>query len=305
MAFGVSNRVQDPTDWVRVDTAYGESYTSASLNKKLAGILPTGVYWGFEVVPASGMQVKVCPGPEYPKNVAVAERNGYSLTGTSEGELLVPVPAGFRGLLVLDMDYDHQLTRSAVRLVETASECHIVLAGLNVPVGAQAILPGHISYVPRQEGSPTLLAAQIARQAVAMERHGFDFADLTRQVEQSTQKSSDAEQRSREASAHMAEQEGNSELLAAQTAQQGVAIERVKFDIAELGREASREREERRAADRDLSAYQERQFRQAAEGIASLNRDSELLAAQIARGAVAAERRSLEFSGRLAWLEQN
>ena len=165
MAFGMNNRVQDPTDWVRVDTCYGESYTSASLNKKLAGVLPTGVYWGFEVAPASGMQVKVYPGPDpdYPKNVAVAERNGYSLTGTSEGELLVPVPAGFRGLLVLEMDYDHQLTRSAIRLVETASEYHIVLAGLNVPAGVQAILPGHITYAPRQESSPTLLAAQVAR----------------------------------------------------------------------------------------------------------------------------------------------
>ena len=69
-----NNSAQDPTQWVRVDVAYGESYTSAALNKKLAGILQTGVYWGFEVVPATGMNVKIYPGenPDYPKNVVVA-----------------------------------------------------------------------------------------------------------------------------------------------------------------------------------------------------------------------------------------
>lgn len=165
MSFGANNRAQSQTDWVRVDTCYGESYTSASLNKKLAGVLPTGVYWGFEVVPATGMQVKVYPGPnpDYPKNVAVAERNGYSLTGTSEGELLVPLPAGFRGLLVLEMDYDHQVTRSAVRLVETAAEHHIILAGLNVPEGATEISADMISYDRRQVGNPAMIVSNFAR----------------------------------------------------------------------------------------------------------------------------------------------
>lgn len=165
MSFGTNSRVQNQEDWVRVDTCYGESYTSASLNKKLAGVLPTGVYWGFEVVPATGMQVKVYPGPDpdYPKNVAVAERNGYSLTGTSEGELLVPVSAGFRGLLVLEMDYDHQLTRSAVRLVETPMEHHIVLAELNVPEGATEIAAVMISYDRRQVGNPAMIVSNFAR----------------------------------------------------------------------------------------------------------------------------------------------
>ena len=164
MSFGANNRAQSQTDWVRVDTCYGESYTSASLNKKLAGVLPTGVYWGFEVVPATGMQVKVYPGtdPDYPKNVAVAERNGYSLTGTSEGELLVPVSAGFRGFLVLEMDYDHQVTRSAVRLVETAAEYHIVLAGLDIPQDAAEISADMISYDRRQVGNPAMIVSSFA-----------------------------------------------------------------------------------------------------------------------------------------------
>jgi hypothetical protein len=56
-----SNSEQDPTQWVRVDVGWREAYTSAGLNRKLAGVLQTGVYWGFEVVPATGMNIKIYP----------------------------------------------------------------------------------------------------------------------------------------------------------------------------------------------------------------------------------------------------
>jgi hypothetical protein len=166
-----NNSAQDPTQWVRVDIAYGESYTSAALNKKLAGIMPTGVYWGFEVVPATGRQVKIYPGenPDYPKNVVVVERNGYSLTGTSEGEYLLAVPAGFNGYVVVEIQYDHQFTYSAVRLVETPLESHVVLAKLTVPANAAVMLPAYIDYGPRQEGSFEFISAKMARQVVALE----------------------------------------------------------------------------------------------------------------------------------------
>ena len=136
---------QDPTQWIRVDVAYGVSYTSAALNKKLAGILEPGVYWGFEVIPANGMNVKIYPGenPDYPKNVVVAERNGYSLTGTSEGEFILPVTAGFTGYVVVELQYDSQLTYAAVRVIQTPLESHIVLAKLTIPASAKSILPAY------------------------------------------------------------------------------------------------------------------------------------------------------------------
>jgi hypothetical protein len=181
-----NNSVQDPTQWVRVDIAYGESYTSAALNKKLAGILPTGVYWGFEVVPATGRQVKIYPGanPDYPKNVVIVERNGYSLTGTSEGEYLLPVPAGFNGYVVVEIQYDHQLTYSSVRLAETPLESHVVLARLSVPANAATILPAYIDYGPRQEGNPALMVAQMALQVITLERHNLELAGRLSLLEQ-------------------------------------------------------------------------------------------------------------------------
>ena len=185
--FGTNNRAQDPTQWVQIDVAYGESYTSAALNKKLAGVLATGVYWGFEVVPATGRQIKIYPGEpplDYPKNVVVVERNGFSLTGTSEGEFLLPVPAGFNGFVVIELQYDHQLTHSAVRLVETPLESHVILAKLNVPTTATAILPAYISYEPRQEGSPALLVAQMALQVITLERRNLELAGRLALLEQ-------------------------------------------------------------------------------------------------------------------------
>jgi hypothetical protein len=181
-----NNSAQDSAQWVRVDVAYGESYTSAALNKKLAGILQTGVYWGFEVVPATGRQVKIYPGndPDYPKNVVVAERNGYSLTGTSEGEYLLAVPAGFNGYVVVEIQYDHQLTYSAVRLVETPLESHVVLAKLTVPANAAVMLPAYIDYGPRHEGSPALMAARMALQVIALERHNLELAGRLALLEQ-------------------------------------------------------------------------------------------------------------------------
>jgi hypothetical protein len=181
-----NNSAQDPTQWVRVDVAYGESYTSAALNKKLAGILATGVYWGFEVVPATGKQVKIYPGedPDYPKNVVVVERNGYSLTGTAEGEFLLPVPAGFNGYAVVEIQYDHQLTYSSVRLVETPLESHVVLAKLTVPTNAAVILPAYIDYGPRQEGSPALMTARMALQVITLEHHNLELAGRIASLEQ-------------------------------------------------------------------------------------------------------------------------
>lgn len=178
---------QDPTQWIRADVAYGESYTSAALNRKLAGIIPTGVIWGFEVTPGTGRTIRVHPGeaPEYPKNVVVVERNGYSLTGISEGELLVAVPAGnFTGYVVIEIQYDLQVTHSAVRLLQTPLESHVVLAKLTVPASAASILPAYIDYGPRQEGNPALLVARMALQVITLETRNLELAGRIALLEQ-------------------------------------------------------------------------------------------------------------------------
>jgi hypothetical protein len=177
---------QDPAQWIHTDIGYGESYTSAALNRKLAGVLATGVYWGFEVVPAPGRQVKIYPGedPDYPKSVVVVERNGYSLTGTAEGEFLLAVPAGFAGYLVIEILYDLQLTSAAIRLVTTPLDSHVVLAKLTVPANAATILPAYIDYSPRQEGSPALMIARMALQVITLEHHNLELAGRLALLEQ-------------------------------------------------------------------------------------------------------------------------
>jgi hypothetical protein len=177
MPSGTNNSAQAPTDWIRVDVAWGESYTSAALNKKLAGVLPSGVYWGFEVVTAAGRKVKIYTGenPDYPKNVVIVERNGYSLTGVSEGEYLLDVAAGYVGYVVIEIQYDLQLTYSAVKLVQTPLDTHVILAKLTVPSNAVNILPAYISYAQRQEGNPALLVAQMTQQVVALEAHNLEL----------------------------------------------------------------------------------------------------------------------------------
>jgi hypothetical protein len=173
-----SDSMQDPTQWIRVDFGWRENYTSAALNRKLSGILPTGVHWGFEVVPATGMNVKIYPGenPDYPKNVVVAERNGYSMTGTSEGEFILPVTAGFNGYVIVELQYDLQHTYSAIRLIQTPLESHVILAKLTVPANAAVILPAYIDYGPRQEGNSALLIAQMTLQVVTLEHHNLELA---------------------------------------------------------------------------------------------------------------------------------
>ena len=63
------------------DIQWREQYTSASLNRKLAGIIPTGVYRGFAVTENGNNTVTV----DTLNGVAVCESNGYSLTVRGDG----------------------------------------------------------------------------------------------------------------------------------------------------------------------------------------------------------------------------
>ena len=186
MPFGPNNSAQSPSEWIRADIFYGESYTSAALNRKLAGVLPAGVIWGFEVTPASGRQVKIWPGPDpdYPLNVVVVERNGYSLTGRAEGEYLLPVPAGFAGYVVIEVLYDHQVTSTAIKLAETPLESHVVLAKLHVPQNAATMLPSYIRYTGREEANPALMVAKLVNQVVTLETHNLETAARLAVLEQ-------------------------------------------------------------------------------------------------------------------------
>lgn len=73
------------------DIQWREQYASAALNRKFAGIIPTGVYRGFTVTENGDNTVTV----DTLNGVAVCESNGYSLTVRGDGtpEVLT-VPEG-------------------------------------------------------------------------------------------------------------------------------------------------------------------------------------------------------------------
>ena len=66
---------------LRQSVRWGEEYVSRGLNAKFAGIIKPGVYRGFRLRPGGGMSVLVDHDPDYPRSVAVVERDGYSLGG--------------------------------------------------------------------------------------------------------------------------------------------------------------------------------------------------------------------------------
>ena len=132
---------QQPDDDLRIDTAWRENYSGASMNQKLHGIVNTGVYSGFKVTPAaSGLSVEIA-GLGDP-NIAIIEVETYSLTArmpkTSKKQL--GVVAGKIQYVVLEAVYArHQESTVKLLVKETVSADHLVVATLDIPEGATAV----------------------------------------------------------------------------------------------------------------------------------------------------------------------
>ena len=162
------------------DIRWKEPYVSAGLNRKLAGVLPAGVYWGYEVAPAGGLLVRVWPGddPDYPDSVAVADRDGYSVTVRQSGEDTVNMAGreGGTAYVVLEMAYaPNQETVAALLAVVEPAEHHVVLAKLAIPAGATAITADMLDFTPRTLGNPALLAMGYASSLMAVMTSNIDL----------------------------------------------------------------------------------------------------------------------------------
>lgn len=135
-----------------------EPYVSAGLNRKLAGILPAGVYRGFGVYAKSGMTVETRPETvDYPLSVAVVDRNGYNFTVTADAAEEVTVQQGTSGVryLVLDALYQEQgggYQQLSVVAEADIEDYHVVLARLTIPQGTSVILDSMIDYLGRTRG---------------------------------------------------------------------------------------------------------------------------------------------------------
>ena len=142
-----------------------ERYASFAINRKLAGILSPGIYWGFEVSPAGGMNIRVHHGdnPDYPASVAVIEREGYSITLRMDAEEVIDIPGSGDWYVVLEAYYTPgQETYQTLKMVTSPADHHVILAKISVPEGAEEILDDMISYEERMIGNPALGLLQLS-----------------------------------------------------------------------------------------------------------------------------------------------
>ncbi|MCD9516411.1 hypothetical protein [Photobacterium carnosum] len=139
---------QQPDDDLRIDTAWRENYSGASMNQKLHGIVNKGVYSGFKVTPTSGLSVEISGLGD--QNIAIIEVGTYSLTARmpklSKKQLGV-VATGTVQYVVLEAMYA-RYQESTVKLLvkETINSDHVVIATLNVPLGATRLTSEMITH---------------------------------------------------------------------------------------------------------------------------------------------------------------
>ncbi len=131
---------------------WGENYVSRALNIKMAGVIPAGVYHGFVVKPAGDMAVCIEHEQDYPRSVAVVERDGYSLTVTMEDPGTVKIPAPGKWFICIEAYYapTKQGYQRVVARQEVADH-HVVLAAVSVDDGKTVITDSMIDFAPRND----------------------------------------------------------------------------------------------------------------------------------------------------------
>lgn len=126
---------------------WGENYVSQALNIKAAGIIPTGVYHGYQVKPCNDMAILIDHDEDYPRSVAVIERDGYSLTVIMDDPGKITIPAPGNWFICIEAFYN-STKQGYQRIVarEKVETHHVVLAS----VKADGTSPLEISYAERQ-----------------------------------------------------------------------------------------------------------------------------------------------------------
>lgn len=142
---------------LRQNVKWGERYVSSGLNKKFAGIITPGVYHGFRVKPGGVMKVFIDHDANYPRSVAVVERDGYSLNITMDDPGYVDIPAVGTWYIVIEAFYiETQPGYERVVAQETVEEHHVVLAKVTVADSTASITADMISEEDRVEPNTNL-----------------------------------------------------------------------------------------------------------------------------------------------------
>lgn len=146
------------------DIQYLEPISSAALNRKFTGIVPPGIYRGFEYSMPGGMVLAI--GANGAPGTAVVERNGYCITVQQVNPASIVVPAGLVGYVVLEAFYgegvktrqvstDSTIDAAALKVIAKADlqPHHIILYSVNTPANAVQLQPDHVTTAQRQDVS--------------------------------------------------------------------------------------------------------------------------------------------------------
>lgn len=147
---------------LHVDISWREQYVSHALNRKFTGVIPTGVYRGFNPTVSSAGLVTV--GDDGEEGIAVAEVNGYSVTirqEPGEPESVQASPA--MPYIVLVPYYAIGVaTRVSLAAVATPEPHHIVLTRADQENASDWLLNDSERQVATWHGSNTAALAQMA-----------------------------------------------------------------------------------------------------------------------------------------------
>jgi hypothetical protein len=155
---------QQPLNDLRVDAGFRENLSGRSLNAKLAGILPVGIYNGFDVIASTGLDVVVGSAGvnaaiiEVPDPVNTAIKASLTASMPEGMQKSIPVPVGAECYLVLKVFYRAEAylevedkTRISIEVVTDltapAYSAYLTLATINAPSGTTQIGQGHIRNV--------------------------------------------------------------------------------------------------------------------------------------------------------------
>ncbi|WP_228864449.1 coiled-coil domain-containing protein 30 [Xenorhabdus sp. PB30.3] len=131
---------QQPTNDLRIDTAWRENYSGASMNQKLHGLLPKGVYSGFIVKPQNGLNVEITGNGE--QNIAVLEVGNYSLTARMPEHITkqLTLTPGKTQFVILEAQYAmNQASSVGIYVRDTVPGNGIMLAKVALSAGSTSV----------------------------------------------------------------------------------------------------------------------------------------------------------------------
>lgn len=150
------------------DVSWREQYVSHALNRKFAGVIPTGVYQGFEcAVDSDGM---VTVGSADTPNTAVAEVGGYSVTIRSDSAITVATSSATPYVVLSPYYSIGAPTRVEIKAVAAPESHHIVLCRVTPGAETESGLPeidSSATQVPAWHQASSISEDTLAQMAAA------------------------------------------------------------------------------------------------------------------------------------------